>query len=281
MTLISIITPSYNQAEFIEETINSIWSQEGDFKIEHIIIDGLSTDGTQKILKKYEKKLKLKKYPIKCKGLKFFWKSEKDSGQTEAINKGFKKATGNILAYLNSDDLYSKNAFNIVNKVFKSNKNINMIYGKCVLINQQSQKIGMLESRKFDLFYYLNDENFIPQPTVFIKKGVYQSIGKFNENYNYAMDYDYYLRVVKKFNVKFLKNYTIAKFRIHPKSKSEINKKKSWKEARRIQIRHGGDFFSIAYSRDCRIKLIKRFSKIGIDLNKYFLLFSKIRQKNY
>ena len=118
---ISIITPSYNQAQFIERTILSVLNQ--DYKdIEYIIMDGGSTDGTVEILKKYSDHI--------------IWKSEKDNGQSDAINKGLKMATGDIVAYLNSDDTYQPGAFKEVATFFEKNPDKKWVYGKCLIINE-------------------------------------------------------------------------------------------------------------------------------------------------
>lgn len=116
----SIITPVYNGEKYIAETIETVLSQEGDFEIEYIIQDGASTDKTPEIIKSYDEKLKTGSYPIKCKGIAFTWFSEKDSGMYDAIEKGFARATGDIYAYINADDLYVPDAFLTVATVFKS-----------------------------------------------------------------------------------------------------------------------------------------------------------------
>jgi glycosyltransferase involved in cell wall biosynthesis len=123
---ISIITPSYNQAEFIERTIQSIFSQNYP-DIEYIVMDGGSTDGTVKILKKYSDQI--------------IWKSEKDNGQSDAINKGLKIATGEIVAYLNSDDTYEPGTLKKVADFFQKNPEKKWVYGKCKIINKKDQEI--------------------------------------------------------------------------------------------------------------------------------------------
>lgn len=131
--LISIITPSFNQGQFIEETLKSVASQ--TYKnYEHIIIDGGSTDGTIEILKKYQKK-----YPDKIK-----WISEKDKGQSDAINKGLKMAKGEILCYLNSDDVFYYYTLETVVNFFKKHKEVYWVTGDYEIINEESKKIRSL-----------------------------------------------------------------------------------------------------------------------------------------
>src|SRR5574340_1418719 len=104
--VITVVTPSFNQGRFIDETIRSVISQEGDFYLEYLIMDGGSTDETVDIIKKYDRLIKEGKWPVKCRGIEYRWVSEKDNGQADAVNKGFKIARGEILGWLNSDDTY-------------------------------------------------------------------------------------------------------------------------------------------------------------------------------
>ena len=278
MQTISIITPSYNQGSFIEETIKSIWSQKGNFKIEHLVMDGGSNDETVEILKKYEKKLKQKKYPVKCKRIKFYWVSKKDKGQSHAINKGLKISHGGILAYLNSDDVYEPGAFQKVVEVFSKEK-VDLIYSNCHIINQESKKTGILRAQTFDPDSYLNSHNYIPQPTVFFTRKVYKTIGSFRNNYHYAMDYDYFIRVAKKFKLFYLKEKVLARFRIYQDSKSVSQQQKSWREARKITLKHGSKFFSQAFFAYYRKKLRSFFQKIGFDTEPLLINLSKVKQK--
>lgn len=105
--IISVITPSYNQGQYIEETILSVISQEGDFQIDYLIMDGGSTDGTVEVIRKYAEMIDKNAYPHRCRGVALRWVSEKDKGQTDAINKGIRQSKGSILTYINSDDAFS------------------------------------------------------------------------------------------------------------------------------------------------------------------------------
>ena len=129
---ISIITPSYNQAAFIERTILSVLNQ-NYFDLEYIIMDGGSTDGTTEILKKYSDKI--------------IWKSEKDSGQSDALNKGLKIATGYIVAYLNSDDTYELGTLKKIAEFFQNNLGKKWVYGKCKIINENEVNFPVLFDR--------------------------------------------------------------------------------------------------------------------------------------
>jgi glycosyltransferase involved in cell wall biosynthesis len=218
---ISIITPSYNQGQYIEQTIQSVLSQQGDFELEYIIIDGQSTDQTLSILKKYAGQLK--------------WISEKDNGQTEAINKGFGMATGEVLAYLNSDDLYSTGTLSKVAAHFKNNSSCKWVTGKCRIIDEQGQEVRrwITAYKIFCLkrysYNYLLAENFISQPATFWRREVLETVGMFDEKQQLVMDYEYWLRVGEKYQLDYIDDY-LADFRWYPGSKSGNNFYKQFKE---------------------------------------------------
>ncbi len=208
---ISIITPSFNQAQYIEQTIQSVLSQKGDFHLEYIIIDGGSTDATLDILKKYTGKIS--------------WTSEKDRGQSDAINKGFKKATGDIIGWLNSDDLYEPDTLNNVARFFKKNPAVKWVYGKCRIIDEKNREIRRgvtfyknLLLRKYS-YNKLLAENFISQPAVFFRREILDDIGYLDLNQHIVMDYDFWLRIGKKHPAGVINKY-LASFRWYTDSKS-------------------------------------------------------------
>ncbi|ACI20752.1 glycosyltransferase family 2 protein [Thermodesulfovibrio yellowstonii] len=204
--LVSIITPTYNQAKFLAETIESVLKQ--DYKnIEYIIIDGGSTDGTLDILKKYSDKV--------------FWISEKDKGQVDAINKGLKIAKGSILAYLNSDDTYyTENAVSLAVEYLINNSHIGIVYGKSVYVDEKGQIIGYYNSYEFDYEKIFSEcLNPVPQPSTFIKREVFEKIGFFDDKLCYAMDLDFWLRAGLFFQFGYLPEI-LSTFRLHSESKS-------------------------------------------------------------
>jgi len=207
---ISIITPSYNQGEYIRETIESVLGQ-GYPDFEYIVIDGGSTDSTLSILKEYGKRIN--------------WVSEKDRGQSHAINKGLKKATGEIIGFLNSDDIYEPGALLKVGAYFSQHPESAWITGKCRTVNEKGVEIRRgvtfyknvwLVTRSRTLLMILN---YISQPATFWRREVIERIGFFDENRIFAMDYDYWLRVGKHYDLKFLNTY-LANFRVHSSSKA-------------------------------------------------------------
>lgn len=208
---ISIITPSYNQGQFLEETILSVLNQNYP-NLEYIIIDGGSTDNSVEIIKRYEKYLA-------------YWVSEKDNGQTFAINKGLKKATGDIIAYINSDDVYLPDAFNRIVKMFNKQPTWGMVYGDYYLIDESSKVIKKKREIDFDYVMgcFIGMGIIIPQPTVFFTRSVFEKVGYFDESYNYTMDADYWLRVAQVAKIKHIPKF-IACFRLHKKSKTNIHR---------------------------------------------------------
>lgn len=134
----SIVTPAYNSERFIGETIESVISQAGDFSIEYLIMDGNSTDGTRAIAQRYQKLLLENAYPIQCNEVVIHWYSEKDGGMYDAINKGFKNTTGDICAYINSDDIYLPGAFNTIAAVFTKYPEIEWLKGISSFMNSYS-----------------------------------------------------------------------------------------------------------------------------------------------
>lgn len=186
---ISIITPSFNQGKYIEETIKSVLDQNYP-NLEYIIIDGGSTDGTVEVIRKYESRIS-------------YWVSEKDRGQTHAINKGLARASGDIIAYINSDDYYASDAFRLVADEFIRHPQASLIHGICAIVNEQGEKIDQrLASitqyeEILDLWgVWWNKRNFV-QPEVFWTKAAFKNAGYFNESLFYVMDYEYWLRILK------------------------------------------------------------------------------------
>ena len=236
------MTPSLNQATYIGENIKSVLNQKySDF--EHIIIDGGSTDGTIDILRKHDH---------------LIWVSEKDSGQSEAINKGFKRANGEIIGWLNSDDCYEPNTFNTIVKELNKDKGKYFVFGDCNLIDEKGKIIGLVKGKykgQRSLIEYWKDA-YIPQPSVFFYRDLLHEIGFLNESLHYAMDWDFWLRISEKYRLVYI-NKTLANFRIHGQQKTagyEIFEP----ELYRMSKRYWGSKYTISYwyyyllSHNCR-----------------------------
>lgn len=207
---ISIVTPSYNQACFIEETILSVLNQNYP-NLEYWVFDGGSTDGTLEILGKYEGHLN--------------WVSRKDRGQSDALNQGFRQARGKILAYLNSDDRYEPGALLKVGDFMRSHPKAYWVTGKCRIIDAAGIEIRYpitlyknfwLSFRNYKILSILD---YVSQPATFWHREVIQKIGLFDESEHFSMDYDYSLRAGQFYKLWVINDY-LASFRIHPSAKS-------------------------------------------------------------
>lgn len=220
---ISVITPSYNQAQFIRATIDSILSQDYP-DLDYWVIDGGSTDGTVEILKSY--------------GDKIQWVSEKDKGQTDAINKGLSRAKGEVLAYLNSDDVYLPGTLKRVGEYY-ANTGADWITGDCTVIDVEGKPISgnwlIAGYKRFLMAIYSPTllriaDSMLPQPSTFWSRKAWEKVGKFNESYRYVMDYDYWLRMSQYFKPHDL-GVALSGFRSQPDSKSETSRDKLMAES--------------------------------------------------
>ena len=202
--LISIITPSYNSAAYIEQTILSVINQ--TYKnVEYIIIDGGSTDGTLEIIRRYSSGIA-------------HWRSEPDDGMYQAINKGMQYSTGDIIAYLNSDDLYYPNSLEQVVEIFLSNPSVDLVYGGLDFIDDAGRKLYSIEYPDFNLNYFpLASGAMIGQPASFWRSRLIRQIGLFDESLKMAADFDFFIRAGMNGRPKKTLD-VLAAFRLHSSS---------------------------------------------------------------
>jgi len=202
---ISIITPSFNQGKFLEETIRSVLDQNYP-DLEYIIIDGGSTDDSVSIIKKYSDRLA-------------YWVSEKDSGQSEAINKGLRRASGSIIAWLCSDDVYEPGTFSRVADFFNTHPETALVHSLSRLFGpQQKELIVGGNIRDLPLRYHAMMP--FPQPSSFFRKLVLDSQGYLDESLHFAMDFDLLQRIALNYPVSHT-NETWSNYRIHANSKTQ------------------------------------------------------------
>ena len=244
-TTFTIVTPSWNQSDYIGKTIESVLGQKGDFMIQYIIADGGSDDGSVEVIKKYAAELKAKRYPVACRGVTLQWWSKKDKGQSDAINQGLKIANGDFVAYLNSDDVYFPGALEQVRLAFEKHKDAGGVYSDFVDIDERGEVITKHKIPDFDIDFEI-DGNIIPQPAMFMRRSAQQEIGYFNETYHYAMDYDMWVRLGRKYPIHHI-NAVWAGFRLHGESKTVSQAKNFWREEREISRKNGGRYFSRLY----------------------------------
>lgn len=210
---LSVITPSFNQAIFIERTICSVVSQTGDFDLEYIIIDGGSTDGSVDIIKRYA-----------AQDHRIRWISEPDHGQSDAINKGLRLATGDVVAYLNSDDIYYPGALQCITRIFQD-QTVMWAYGRCRIINETDQEIFKPVTwykniiGRFYHYWSLLIVNYISQPTVFWRRSLLTEVGYLKEDEHLVMDYELWCRFGQRYPATPVRCY-LAGFRLYTTSKS-------------------------------------------------------------
>jgi len=184
---ITIVTPSFNQGRFIEAAIRSVLLQNYS-DLEYIIIDGGSSDNSVAIIEKYQHQIT-------------YWVSEPDRGQAHAINKGFSRATGDIIAWLNCDDTYLPNALQHIAVAYKNNPEAALFYGSCQFTDTDRNPFDFIDSAKirFSAAAILSGEDTPAQPSVFIGRAAYEEAGLFNEELYYSMDWEYWLRLALQF----------------------------------------------------------------------------------
>ena len=202
---ITVVTPSFNQAMFLEETIRSVLSQHYP-NLEYVIMDGGSTDGSVDIIKKYETELA-------------YWTSGKDTGASDAIAKGFERATGTILAYLNSDDVYLPGALQAVAAAL-SDAQVDVAYGNLNWIDAKGNILGEQRQTPFTKLGYLFAGSTLQQPATFWKRDLYLKCGGMTPSFRFAFDTDLFFRfALNGARFKHI-NQFVASFRIHSGSKS-------------------------------------------------------------
>lgn len=211
--LVSIVTPSFNSADYIEQAIVSVQRQDYS-RPEHIIIDGQSTDGTLDILRRYEPAVT--------------WLSEPDNGQADAINKGFRMAKGEIVGWLNADDTYQLGAIKSAVAFLLANPAIDLVYGNFNFVDEHGQVIATHTTPAFTLEKILYAA-IIPQTSMFFRRRVLDGLGGVNPDLHYTMDWEFTLRVVRRYNVARVAQ-TWGNFRIVEGTKSAQQPEKFWPE---------------------------------------------------
>lgn len=227
--LVTIVTPSYNQADFLEETIRSVLNQ--DYKnIQYIIVDGASTDGSVAIIRRYEDKISK-------------WISENDRGQTDAINKGISFAEGEILGWLNSDDTLVPLAISEAVQFLNDNPAVGLVYGDANYIDKNSKVIGRFPAAQTTLKKLRHGYVHIPQQASFFRKSLWDKVGPLDPSFYFAMDYDLWVRLASLSEIKYIPRIW-ANFRLHADGKTISADDRCWPEMLRVHYRDGGSWFS-------------------------------------
>jgi glycosyltransferase involved in cell wall biosynthesis len=228
--LVSIITPSYQQAAFLEATIRSVLEQDYP-TIEYIVVDGGSTDGSLEIIQRYADRLA-------------WWFSEKDRGQTDAINKGFARANGQILAWINSDDTYQPGAIRQAVEYLQAHPETGLVYGDCNFIDAEGRLIGRFPAAQTDYRRLRQGYVHIPQQAAFWRADLWRQVGPLDPTFYFAMDYDLWVRLAKISKLVY-NPQTWANFRLHGSGKTVTADDRCWPEMLRVHYRDGGSLFSI------------------------------------
>ena len=232
LPLVTVITPSFNQARFIRATIESVLSQDYP-NIEYIIVDGGSTDGTSGVVAPYSNRLT--------------FISEKDRGQADAINKGLRMASGSIVAYLNSDDLFLPGAVSAAVAALAANPELGAVYGEGYRIDADGNVIARFEvTEEFNLWKLVNVSDYILQQTVFWRRSVFDTIGFFDLDLHYGLDWEILMRTGKRYVMEYIPQF-MGCLREYPEAKTSAGGAQRFREIARILRAHSSYRFPPAY----------------------------------
>jgi len=221
--LVSIVTPCLNAEQFLEEAITSVLSQDYP-RIEYIVMDGGSTDGTIEILKRYEQQLR--------------WVSERDHGTADAINRGFSLSSGEIFTYLNADDLYLPGAISAAVRAFEAAPGAGVVYGDAWWVDESGARIAPYPTQDFDRTL-LARECFICQPASFLRREAFDQAGRMDPDLHVTFDYELWMRLARTCEIRRISG-ELALSRMHRANKSLGKRNEVFRETFRILRRHYG-----------------------------------------
>ncbi len=250
----SIIVPSFNQATYIRKTLESILIQKTAVPVEVLVIDGGSTDGTTDILRSY--------------GDRITWISEPDQGQSDAINKGIARASGNIIGWLNSDDLYLPGTLRLVDDHFQKHPSCRWLFGRCIIIDENDREIRRLITcyknllALFPGFRFLAVENFISQPAVFFHKELLDLAGPVDTALRYTMDYDLWLRL-GRITPPCRITANLSAFRVHGESKGALSFTEQFREEYLVHQRYDSNRLLLLLHRLNILKITTGYRVMG------------------
>jgi glycosyltransferase involved in cell wall biosynthesis len=225
MLKISVVTVCYNHAQFVEDTIRSVLTQDHP-NIEYIVIDGGSTDGSAEIIKKYSDRLA-------------YWCSEPDGGQTDALKKGFSKATGDILCWINSDDQLEPGALSEVAAFFEQHPEAQVVTGDHIKMNAQGIPMKLHREIPFNRFIWNYTYNYTAQTSTFWRRALYEDVGGMNSDFNMGMDTDLFSRFSER-TFMYKTRGIWSRFRLHNQQKTQLFDERSKIERRLILERYAG-----------------------------------------
>jgi glycosyltransferase involved in cell wall biosynthesis len=218
LPLVSIVTPSYNQAQYLEQTIQSVLQQDYP-RLEYFVVDGASTDGSVEIIKKYADRLA-------------WWVSEADKGQAEAINKGLRRARGEIVAWLNSDDLYLPGAIALVVTAFSTHPEAGLVYGDALSIDETDRPFNLMKQGNWGLEDLLAFR-ILTQPAVFMRRSVLEQAGYLDWSYHMLLDHQLWIRMARLSKMTYVP-HILAAARFHAQAKNVARPEEFSNEAYRL-----------------------------------------------
>jgi glycosyltransferase involved in cell wall biosynthesis len=227
--LVSIVTPSFNQGRFLERTIRSVLAQDYP-SIEYFVMDGGSTDGSRETIFRYADRLA-------------GWVSEKDRGQTDAINKGFARTTGKYLAWLNSDDTYQPGAVREAVEYLEAHPDVGLVYGDTNFIDISDRVVGRFPARQTDLAKLRKGYVHIPQQAAFFRADLWRKVGPLDPSFYFAMDYDLWVRLARITSIVY-HPCVWANFRLHGEGKTMASDDRCWPEMLKVHYRDGGHWYA-------------------------------------
>lgn len=221
---ISIVTPSFNQGEFIERTLQSVLTQDRfPHELEYVVMDGGSTDQTVDVLKHYTGQIA--------------WQSEADRGQAHAVNKGLQASSGEIIGWLNSDDIYYPGTLKKVSEFFAAHRDVDVVYGDANFIDREDRVTSLYPTEKWSLQHF-KSRCYISQPATFFRRGAVEKYGLLDENLHFCMDYEYWLRMaLQGASIAYLPGI-LAATRVYPETKTSSGYLKANLEAIQMLKKH-------------------------------------------
>jgi glycosyltransferase involved in cell wall biosynthesis len=221
--LVSIVTPSFNQGRYLEETLRSVLEQDYP-RIEYIVIDGGSTDGSVDIIRRYADRLA-------------DWVSEPDRGQSDALNKGFARSHGEVMAWLNSDDLYTPGAVRRAVEAFQAHPGAAVVYGDCAYVDAEGGFVRPDRSKPFRRADALRGGHHFSQPAAFWRRFAWEAVGPLKTEYHYCMDLDLWMSMAARFDFVYVPELW-ARYRLHEASKTVSGRTPFDREGDLVKARH-------------------------------------------
>ena len=245
---ISIVTPSYNQGRYLESAIISVIGQRYP-NLEYIVLDGGSTDNSVELIKKYESHIA-------------HWESRPDRGQADAINRGFSMATGDIFAWLNSDDMHLPNTLNYVARQFTLLDDMDILFGNCLHFNQEAKSAAGSDVEGYHRRYDIELCDYIIQPSCFWKRSIWNAVGELKANLEYGLDWDWFIRA-NRCGARFRAfGEFLSIYRIHPQYKTGIGGLKRIQELAGIYRAHHSEQIASSYFRLKTNATIRRLNSL-------------------